>query len=168
MADQPNAAPEGDGNPQATGAEAAPAFTIERIYVKDLSVENPGAPQSFQMTQSPSIEIGLRTRGEQVAQDVYECVLTITVTATSEGKTVFLVEAAQAGLFVIRGVKPTDMQPLLAIACPNILFPYARETIADAVIRTGFPPVHLAPINFEALYQQQLAQAQQNAPAVTN
>ncbi|MFO1322689.1 MAG: protein-export chaperone SecB [Burkholderiales bacterium] len=165
MADQPNPAPQGDGN--APAAEA-PGFAIERIYVKDLSVENPGAPQSFQMTEAPSIEIGLRTRGEQVAQDVYECVLTITVTATAAGKTVFLVEASQAGLFVIRGVKPADMQPVLAIACPNVLFPYARETVADAVMRTGFPPVHLAPINFEILYQQQLAQAQQSAPAVTN
>ena len=164
MADQPTT---GDGNPPAAGAEA-PGFAIERIYVKDLSVENPGAPQSFQMTQAPSIEIGLRTRGEQVAPDLYECVLTITVTATADSKTVFLVEASQAGLFVIRGVKAQDMQPVLAIACPNILFPYARETIADAVTRTGFPPVHLAPINFEALYQQQLAQMQQTAPAVTN
>jgi preprotein translocase subunit SecB len=167
MAEQPTAVPPGDGNPQAAAAEA-PSFAIERIYVKDLSIENPGAPQSFQMKEAPSIEIGLRTRGEQVAPDLYECVLTITVTATHSSKTVFLVEASQAGLFIIRGVKASDMQPVLAIACPNILFPYARETIADAVIRTGFPPVHLAPINFEALYQQQLAQMQQTAPAVTN
>lgn len=162
MADQPIAAPQGDGNAQ------APGFAIEKIYVKDLSIENPGAPQSFQMTEAPSIEIGLRTRGEQVATDVFECVLTITVTATAAGKTVFLVEASQAGLFTIRGVPVADMQPVLAIACPNVLFPYARETIADAVVRTGFPPVHLAPINFEALYQQQLAQLQQAVPAVTN
>jgi preprotein translocase subunit SecB len=152
MADQPTAAPPGDGNAPAAAAQTGPAFAIERIYVKDLSLENPGAPQSFQMTEAPSIEVGLRTRGEQVASDVYECVLTITVTATAAGKTVFLVEAAQAGLF----------------ACPNVLFPYARETIADAVIRAGFPPVHLAPINFEGLYQQQLAQMQQPVPAVTN
>lgn len=162
MADQPTAAPEGDGNPQ------GPGLAIERIYVKDLSVENPGAPQSFQMTEAPSIEIGLRTRAEQVGQDGYECVLTITVTATAAGKTVFLIEVSQAGLFLIRGIPASDMQPVLAIACPNVLFPYARETIANAVIRTGFPPVHLAPINFEALYQQQLAQMQEPVPAVTN
>src|SRR5262245_44833033 len=99
MADQPNPAPSGEGNPAAGAAPQQPGFAIERIYVKDLSVENPGAPQSFQMTQAPTVEIGLRTRGEQVAQDVYECVLTITVTATAEGKNVFLVEASQAGLF---------------------------------------------------------------------
>jgi preprotein translocase subunit SecB len=120
------------------------------------------------MTEAPQIEIGLRTRGEQIAQDTYECVLTITVTATAGDKTVFLVEAAQAGIFAIRGVGPADMQPILAIHCPMVLFPYARETIADAVMRAGFPPVHLAPINFEALYQQQLAQMQQPASATAN
>jgi len=166
MADQSNAAPSGDGSQQAAPQQAG--FSIDRIYVKDLSVENPGAPQSFQLTEAPTIEVGLRTRGEQVAPDVYECVLTITITATSGGKNVFLVEASQAGLFTIRGVPAADMQPVLAIACPNVLFPYARGTVADAIIRTGFPPVHLAPINFDALYQQQLAQAQQQVPAVTN
>ena len=163
MADQPPAAPAGDGNGQ-----QQPGFSIERIYIKDLSVENPSAPQSFQINEQPTVEIGLRTKGEQVAPDVYECVLTITLTATAAGKTVFLVEASQAGLFAIRGVPQSDIQPVLGIACPTVLFPYARETVADAVMRTGFPPVHLAPINFEMLYQQQLAQMQQQVPAVTN
>jgi preprotein translocase subunit SecB len=163
MADQPTAAPAGEGNGQ-----QQPGFSIERIYVKDLSVENPGAPQSFQITESPAIEIGLRTRGEQVGENLFECVLTITVTATAAGKSVFLVEASQAGLFAIRGVPASDMQAVLAIHCQNVLFPYARETVADAITRTGFPPVHLAPINFEMLYQQQLAQLSQQAPAVAN
>jgi len=145
---QPAAAPEG----------ASAQFAIDKIYVKDLSLENPGAPQSFQMTEAPQVEIGLRTRAEQVAPDRYECVLTITVTARAGDKTVFLVEAAQAGVFSIRGVPPNQLQPVLAIHCPAVLFPYARETVADATMRAGFPPVHLAPINFEALYQQQLAQ----------
>jgi len=164
MADQPTAAPQGEGEGNAQGI----GFAIERIYVKDLSLESPGAPQSFQMTEAPAIEVGLRTRGEQVAPDVYECVITLTVTATAASKTVFLVEASQAGLFQIRGVPAADMQPVLAIHCPNVLFPYARETVADAIMRAGFPPVHLAPINFEALYQQQLAQLQEPVPAVTN
>ena len=162
MADQPTAAPAGDGN----GLQQ-PGFSIERIYIKDLSVESPGAPQSFQLTEAPQIEVGLRTRGEQVGDGLFECVLTLTVTATSGGANVFLVEASQAGLFAIRGVPAADMQPVLAIHCPNVLFPYARETVADAIMRTGFPPVHLAPVNFELLYQQQLAQMQQ-APAVAN
>ena len=163
---------------ESTGADAQPAgaaaggataqLSIERIYVKDLSLENPGAPQSFQLTEAPQIEIGLRTRGEQIAPDVYECVLTLTVTARSADKTVFLIEAAQAGVFGIRGVQPHQLQPVLAIHCPTVLFPYARETIADATTRAGFPPVHLAPINFEMLYQQQLAQAASEVPAVTN
>jgi preprotein translocase subunit SecB len=134
-------------------------FSIDKIYVKDLSLESPGAPRSFQLNEAPQVEVGLRTRGEQVDTDVYEFVLTLTVTARAGEQTVFLVEAAQAGLFTIRGIPADQLQPLLAIHCPNVLFPYARETVADATLRAGFPPVHLAPINFEALYQQQIAQA---------
>jgi len=144
---------------------ASPAFSIEKVYVKDLSLENPGAPQSFMTQETPQIEIGLRTRGEQIEPDVYECVLTVTLTAKAGDRTLFLVEAAQAGIFTIRGVPPEQLQPVIAINCPTVLFPYIRETLADAVGRAGFPPVHLAPINFEALYQQQLAQAQQPALA---
>jgi preprotein translocase subunit SecB len=162
MADQPGAAP------VAGGGYTTVQFSIEKVYVKDLSLENPGAPKSFQITEAPQIEIGLRTRGEQIDTDVYECVLTLTVTARAGDQTVFLVEASQAGVFGIRGVSPDQLQPLLAVHCPAVLFPYARETIADATMRAGFPPVHLAPINFDALYQQQLAQQREAAPAVAN
>jgi preprotein translocase subunit SecB len=164
--------------PSATNADSQPAaapaggataqLTIEKIYVKDLSLENPGAPQSFQLTDAPQIEIGLRSRGEQVSPDVYECVLTLTVTARANDKTVFLIEASQAGVFAIRGVPPNQLQAVLAIHCPTVLFPYARETVADATMRAGFPPVHLAPINFESLYQQQLAQSTPGVAAVAN
>jgi len=143
----------------------APTFAIEKIYVKDLSLENPGAPQSFLSTEAPNVEVGLRTRGEQVDENVFECVLTITVTAKAGDKTLFLVEAAQAGLFRIQGVPMADMQPIMGIHCPNVLFPYVRETIANAISRAGFPPVHLDPINFELLYQQQLANLQQQPAA---
>ena len=146
------------------GAQAV-QLSIEKIYVKDLSLENPSAPQSFQMGETPQVEVGLRTRGEQIDPDVYECVLTLTVTARSGDQTVFLVEAAQAGVFGIRGVRPDQVQPVLAIHCPTVLFPYIRETIANAIIRAGFPPVHLDPINFELLYQQQLANLQQQPAA---
>src|SRR6478752_5402424 len=108
MADTPGGAGPGD-------AYTTVQFSIEKIYVKDLSLENPGAPQSFQMTEAPQIEIGLRTRGEQIDKDLYECVLTVTVTARTGDKTVFLVEAAQAGIFGIRGVTPDQAQPLLAV-----------------------------------------------------
>src|SRR5437868_9721437 len=97
--------------PPAADAGALVQFSIEKIYVKDLSLENPGAPKSFQITEAPQIEIGLRTRGEQVDQDVYECVLTLTVTARAGDQTVFLVEASQAGVFGIRGVTPDQVQP---------------------------------------------------------
>lgn len=155
-----------DLSPQpAAPAGDAPTFTIDKVYVKDLSLECPGSPQSFRTPEQPQVEVGLRTRGDQIERDVYECVLTITLTAKAGEKTLFLIEASQAGIFTIRGVPPEHLQPVIAINCPTVLFPYARETLADAVGRAGFPPVHLAPINFEALYQQQLAQAQQAAPA---
>jgi preprotein translocase subunit SecB len=137
-----------------------PVFTIERIYLKDLSIENPGAPRSFLAQESPQVELGLQTRAEQIEEGLFESVLTVTVTAKVQDRTLFLVEAAQAGLFQIRGIPTADLQPVLGVHCPNILFPFARETIANAVNRAGFPPVNLAPINFEALYQQQLAQMQ--------
>jgi preprotein translocase subunit SecB len=148
MAD-PQSAPQADQN--------VVQFGIERIYVKDLSLENPGAPQSFQLTEPPQVEVGLRTRTDQVEPDVYESVLTVTVTARAGDKTLFLVEAAQAGIFSIKGVPADRLQPVIAIHCPTVLFPYVRETIAAATTRAGYPPVHLAP--------QQLAQAQAQ-PAV--
>ena len=152
---------------QDVNAATAVQFSIDKIYVKDLSLENPGAPQSFMVQEAPQIEVGLRTRGEQVQPDLYECVLTVTLTAKAGDKTVFLVEAAQAGVFTIKGVPQDQLQPVLAIHCPTVLFPYVRETLADCVGRAGFPPVHLAPINFEALFQQQLAQ-QQGASGAPN
>jgi preprotein translocase subunit SecB len=147
-------------------APSGPSLKIEKIYLKDLSLENPGAPQSFATQESPQVEVSLRSRGEQIEEAVFECVLTITVTAKTGDRTLFLVEAAQAGVFRISGVPLSEVQPVLGIHCPNILFPYIREAIADAVSRAGFPPVHLDPINFEQLYQQQLAGTQQPQAAV--
>jgi preprotein translocase subunit SecB len=143
---------------------AGPTLRIERIYVKDLSLENPGAPHSFTTAAAPQIEVNLRTRAEQVESNLFECVLTLTVTAKAADKTLFLVEATQGGMFRIDGVPMSDLQPILGIHCPTVLFPYIRETVADAVMRAGYPPVHLDPINFEILYQQQLAALQQQQP----
>ena len=131
--------------------------SVEKIYVKDLSLENPGAPQTFRLSEPPSIEIGLRTRADQIEPDVYECVMTVTVTATAGDRTVFLVEVAQAGIFSVQGTTEETLQPVLAMHCPAMLFPYARQAIAHATMLAGFPPVQLQPINFEALYAQQLA-----------
>jgi len=143
-------------------------FTIDKIYIKDLSLENPGSPQSFLTQEQPQVEVGLRTRGEQIQPDVYECVLTVTLTAKVGDRPLFLVEASQAGLFTIRGVPADQLQPIIAINCPTVLFPYIREALADCVTRAGFPPVHLAPINFDTLYQQQLAQMAKQPAATVN
>jgi preprotein translocase subunit SecB len=140
-----------------------PVFAIEKIYVKDLSLEIPNAPMVFLERSQPEISVQLHTDGGGLSEGMYHVVLTVTVTAKLADKTLFLVEAGQAGIFQIRNVPQQDIEPILAIACPNILFPYARETISDAVTRAGFPPVLLAPVNFEAVYQQR--QQQQQRPA---
>lgn len=136
-----------------------PAFSIEKIYVKDLSLEIPHAPMIFTHRESPQIDVQLHSQGGMVDEGVYEIVLTVTVTAKlAEDKTLFLVEVAQAGIFQIRNIPPADLEPILGITCPNILFPYVRETISDMVTRAGFPTMLLNPVNFELMYQQQHAQ----------
>lgn len=139
-------------------------FSIEKIYVRDLSIEVPNAPAIFLEREAPAIGVQIQTAATNVGEGNFEVVVTITVTAKKEEKVFFLVEVAQAGIFQIRNVPDQEMQPILAIGCPNILFPYARESISDAINRAGFPPVLLAPVNFEALYQQS-EQAADAAPA---
>ncbi|HNX71445.1 MAG: protein-export chaperone SecB [Rivihabitans pingtungensis] len=140
-----------------------PVFSIEKIYVKDLSLEIPHAPQIFLEREQPEIDMQLATEGKQLEDGVFEAVITVTVTAKLGEKVMFLVEAAQAGIFQIRGVPEEEISGVLAVACPNILFPYVRETVSDVVNRAGFPPVLLSPINFEALYAQQMAEQSGNA-----
>lgn len=132
-----------------------PVFSIEKIYVKDLSLEIPNAPNIFLEREAPQVDIQLHHNSTGVEDGVYQCTLTVTVTAKVKDKTMFLVEAAQAGIFVARNIPPQELEPVLAIACPNILFPYVREVISDITTRAGFPPVMLAPVNFEAIYQAQ-------------
>ena len=140
-----------------------PAFSIEKIYVKDLSLEVPHAPAIFLEREQPEIDLQLATAGQALEDGVFEAVITVTVTAKLGEKVMFLVEAAQAGIFQIRNVPEEDISGILAVACPNILFPYVRETVSDVVNRAGFPPVLLSPINFEALYAQQMAEQSGNA-----
>lgn len=140
-----------------------PIFGIEKIYVKDLSLEIPHAPDVFLSAEQPQVDIQLHNEGALIGEGLYQVVLTVTVTAKAGDKTLFLVEAAQAGIFQIRNVPENDLEPLLATACPNILFPYARETVSDVISRAGFPPVYLAPVNFDAIYLQRLQQAQEQA-----
>ena len=141
---------------------AQPVFSIEKLYVKDLSLEVPGAPQIFLEREAPQINVQLRTEAQNIDEGVYEVVLTVTVSASiGEDRTLFLVEVAQGGIFQIRNVPETDLEPVMMIGCPNILFPYAREAVSDAVTRAGFQPVLLSPVNFETLYQSQRQQAVQ-------
>lgn len=135
-----------------------PVFAIQRVYLKDLSLEIPHAPRIFLEQQGPEIEIQLDVGGEALADGVYESAVTITVTAKVGDKTLFLVEAKEAGIFEIRGIPQDQLPMLLNIVCPNVIYPYLRSNIADTIQRTGLPPVHLAEINFEALYQQRLQQ----------
>ncbi len=146
--------------------EAAPSFAIEKLYVKDISLEVPNAPEIFLESESPEIGLQLQTAVTALGEEAFEVVLTTTVTAKlGEEKTVFLVEVAQAGIFRVRNVPEDNLAPLLSIACPNILFPYAREVVSDVVSRAGFAPVVLQPVNFEALYAARVEQAAAEAAA---
>jgi len=138
----------------------APVFAIQRVYLKDLSLEIPNAPRIFLETQQPSVEIQMDVGSEQLVEGVYESTVTVTVTTKVGDKTAFLVEAKQGGIFEMRNIPAEQMELLLNVICPNIVYPYLRSNVADTVQRTGFPPIHLAEINFEALYQQRLAQSQ--------
>jgi preprotein translocase subunit SecB len=137
-----------------------PTFSIEKIYLKDLSVEVPNAPEVFLEAEAPAMEVNINSTARTVQEGMYEVVLSVTLTARIKDKTVFLVEVAQAGVFQIRNVPQQDMGPLLGIACPNTLFPYVRETISTVTSRSGFQPVLLAPMSFEGIYQQQMQQLQ--------
>lgn len=135
--------------------EVQAVFAIEKLYVKDLSVEVPNAPQIFLERETPEIGVQLTTLSSSIADDVYEIVLTATITAKTGENVMFLVEVAQAGIFRIAQVPADQLEAVLGIGCPNIVFPYLRETVSDLVSRAGFPPVILNPVNFEALYLQQ-------------
>lgn len=141
-------------------------FNIEKLYVKDVSLEVPNAPKVFLEREQPQVEMELNTRGEKIDDGFYHVELKITVTAKFPTQTLFLVELSQCGVFQIRGVPEKDMEAVLSVACPNILFPYAREGVSDLTSRAGFPPVVLAPVNFEGLYMQR--QQQQQNPAAAN
>ena len=140
-----------------------PTFAIEKIYVKDFSLEVPNAPEIFLEREAPNVSINLNTTPKQLGDDAYEVVLTITVTAQVGEKNVFLIEVGQGGIFRIKNVPESNLDALLGIACPNILFPYAREAVSEAATRAGFSPVILQPVNFEALYASRVQQAQDNA-----
>ena len=138
-----------------------PIFQIQRMYLKDLSLEIPGAPRIFLEQQQPAVEISLDSAQEQLSDGIHEGTVTVTVTTRIGDKVLFLVEARQGGIFEIRNIPPEQMPVVLNVVCPNVIYPYLRSNVADVIQRAGFPPIHLSEINFEALYQQKLAQQQQ-------
>jgi preprotein translocase subunit SecB len=142
-----------------------PVFQIQRVYLKDLSLEQPNSPGIFLEQEGPSIEVSLDVGAEKLADSIYESTVTITVTAKIKDKVAFLVEGKQAGIFEARNIPAEQLDPMLGIGCPNIIYPYLRANIADVITRSGFPPIHLAEINFESFYTQRLQALaeQQNA-----
>ena len=136
-----------------------PVFQIQRIDLKEASLEQPNSPAILLEQEQPTVDIQLGVDAQPVADGVFEVRVTATVTTKIKDKTVFLVECKQAGIFEIRHVPEDQMGPIMGIACPQIVYPYLRGNVADMVQRAGFPPVHLAEINFQAMYEQQQAQA---------
>ncbi len=135
-----------------------PVFAIEKIYIKDLSLEIPNAPNIFLERDTPEINMQLGGKNQRIDEGLHEVLLTVTVTAKIKDKIMFLVEVQQAGIFRIRNVSDEEIDPVLGIGCPTILFPYLREALSDVVTRAGFPSVILSPVNFEAIYQQKKAE----------
>ena len=147
-------------------AEQQASFNIEKLYVKDLSLELPNAPQVFMQTESPQLDVQIHNESQPVTDTLYEVVVTATVTAKAGEKTMFLAEVAQAGLFSIVNVPAEELEPLLGIGCPTILYPYVREAISDLVTRAGFPAVVLAPVSFEQIYLERRQQAAAGGPKI--
>ena len=148
-------------NEAASPEQAQPTFSIEKLYVKDLSLEVPHAPSIYLERENPQIDLQLHTEHSAIDEGIYEVTITITLTAklAEKDKIMFLIEAQQAGIFHVSNIPPSELDSVLGVVCPNILYPYIREVVTDASVRGGFAPVLLNPINFEALFQQQKAQA---------
>lgn len=155
-----------DTNPEAAAAEAgqdAPQFAIQRVYVKDISFEAPNLPEMFNVEFKPQVKMEMNSKSRQVADNNYEVVLSVTLSAEVEDKTAFLVEVQQAGMFFIQGFNEQQAHQLLGAAAPESLYPYVREAVANLIGRTGFPAIQLAPVNFMGLYMERMAKAQAEA-----
>ena len=148
-------------------ASQQPVFNIEKLYVKDLSLEIPHAPEIFLERENPQINLQMHSQAKAIEDGIYEVSITVTATAKLEekDKVMFLIEATQAGIFRISNMPQEELDPVLGVVCPNILYPYIREVVSDASVRAGFAPVLLSPINFDLMYQQKQQQLQQQAEA---
>jgi preprotein translocase subunit SecB len=149
--------------PDAVDNSKEPGFRIQRIYLKDLSLEQPNAPQILLVAAEPQIEVDVDVAVTRLSDEIFEVALIATVTAKVESKVLFLVEAKQAGVFEISNIPAEQVDPMLGIACPTILYPYLRSNIADIISRAGFQPIHLNEINFHGMYEHRLMQATQAA-----
>ncbi|SFP59537.1 protein-export chaperone SecB [Pseudomonas borbori] len=150
-------------NGAAAQGEQNPQFSLQRIYVRDLSFEAPKSPEIFRKEWTPSVALDLNTRQKSLDGDFHEVVLTLSVTVKNGEETAFIAEVQQAGIFLVKGLDAASMSHTLGAFCPNILFPYARETLDSLVVRGSFPALMLAPVNFDALYAQELQRIQQQA-----
>ncbi|HUG56922.1 MAG TPA: protein-export chaperone SecB [Candidimonas sp.] len=145
-------------NSQETQDSQDPSFSLQRTYVKDLSLEMPNAPQIFLEQETPTVEVSINVGGQRLAETVYEASVTATVTTRIGDKVLYLVEATQAGIFEAANIPAEQLDPLIGIVCPTMLYPYLRANMADAITRTSLPPLHLAEVNFQGLYEQRIAQ----------
>lgn len=136
-----------------------PSFSLQRTYVKDLSLEMPNAPQILLEQETPTVEVSVNVGGQRLAETIYEATVTATVTTRINDKVLYLVEATQAGIFEAANIPAEQLDPLIGIVCPTMLYPYLRATVADAINRTSLPALHLAEVNFQSLYEQRVAEA---------
>jgi preprotein translocase subunit SecB len=143
-----------------------PVFQIQRVYLKEASLEQPNSPAILLEQESPTVDTQLGVNANPVAEGVFEVTVTATVQTKIKDKTVFLAEVMQAGIFEIRNVPAEQMSQIMGIACPQIVYPYLRGNVADLIQRGGFPPVHLSEINFQAMYEQQQQAAADDAPRI--
>ncbi len=159
MAEQPNS------------QDNAPSFALQRTYLKDLSLEMPNAPQILLEQEGPTVEVSLNVGGQRLAETVFETSVTATVTTRINDKVLYLIEATQAGIFEAANIPDEQLDPLLGIVCPTMLYPYLRANVADAITRTSLPALHLAEVNFQALYEQrvaEMAKQQQEQPQASD
>lgn len=135
-----------------------PSFGLQRTYIKDVSLEMPNAPQIFLEQEGPSVEVSINVGGQRLADTIFESTVTATVTTRVEDKVLYLIEATQAGIFEAANIPADQLDPLLGIVCPTMLYPYLRANVADLINRTSLPPLHLTEVNFQSLYEQRLQQ----------
>lgn len=146
----------------------SPSFNLQRVYVKDMSLEMPNAPHIFLEQEAPAVEVNIGIGGQRLAETMFEATVTVTVTTKINDKVLYLIEATQGGIFELANIPAEQMDPLLGIVCPTMLYPYLRANVADAITRASLPPLHLTDVNFQALYQQRIAEMQKEQGGQAN